>query len=355
MFCRTIDITNGENEENDSSIWWLRIRRITAFDDAIEQFKNPEIDSKFVKIKMIDFRGREEKGHDDGGVFRDFLSLFSEQFRRLTVGCRECCVPFIRHNVGPEKWIIIARIFRKGFVQSGFFPVFLAQPFMEACILGKENFDPNYLMDQLLFTLGSARKTVEEAMKASSEEEWTEIQKELYDILGSEGCRVRYPENSQQLITVLKEIAHTKIIQAPKFIIDLWETIWVGTALTTEKDISSIYKSSYPTGKNIVKLLPKVEDVGIQERDILSWLRKWVRSADYELLSKFLRFTTGANMICVEKIDIMFREMSYLETRFIGHTCGCVLEVPLNYAEEQDLMEDLEEQLKSNHWEMEYK
>ena len=52
------------------------------------------------------------------------------------------------------------------------------------------------------------------------------------------------------------------------------------------------------------------------------------RGMNVEKLAKFLRFCTGASMICVEQIQVSFSDIEGAVRRPIAHICGCVLELP---------------------------
>lgn len=64
-------------------------------------------------------------------------------------------------------------------------------------------------------------------------------------------------------------------------------------------------------------------------------------------------FSTGADLIVAQKIQIRFTEPESIFTRRpISHTCGCVLEVPNNYASYPELAEEFANVLDANMWVM---
>ena len=61
------------------------------------------------------------------------------------------------------------------------------------------------------------------------------------------------------------------------------------------------------------------------------FLKKFVRTLRQDDLMKFLRYSTGADVVCVENIKVMFTKCSGAGRAIIVHTCGPVLEVPTTY------------------------
>lgn len=81
-----------------------------------------------------------------------------------------------------------------------------------------------------------------------------------------------------------------------------------------------------PTSKKIISLFDTNPETRAQE-EALSYLKHFVRGMEHEKLTKFLRFCTGSNMVCVEKITINFNNLEGVERRPVAHTCRAVLDL----------------------------
>lgn len=90
------------------------------------------------------------------------------------------------------------------------------------------------------------------------------------------------------------------------------------------------------------------------ERDAFAFLQRFVRGLDKEMLQRFLRFTTGSNLVCVDKIMIMFTSAEGLGRRPIAHTCGATLEVPTNYSTYAEFRGEWSKILRKGDWSMDY-
>ena len=64
------------------------------------------------------------------------------------------------------------------------------------------------------------------------------------------------------------------------------------------------------------------------ERAAVDYLKRFIRGLDQSQLKAFLRYVTGADVICVKHIVVEFSTLEGLARRPIAHTCGCVLELP---------------------------
>lgn len=340
-----VDLTSGDEEVE------LELHRGRVFWQLMQFFENIEfIDYKLIRIVMINFLGKKESGLDGGGVFRDALSEFWGFFvNRCTFGTEER-VPIIRHDFGGMQWMILARILVKGFQQANYFPVFITKPFIEACIFKKEIFDDEDLLAALFRIIGSA--STEILKKALMNWEDFDDKDDLMEVLNELEC-TKEIKSGEHLKIILQEIAHRTIIQSGKFIIDIWQNVMCD--MMTVDELTAIYEKSPPTVKNILRLVPLQDDFTKDQNRVATFLRKFIRDSTSDARGKFLQFVTGANVVAVEKIQLIFMTPSEFQKRFISHTCGPALELPLTYNNYQDFRTDLETQLASNYLEIDIK
>lgn len=89
-----------------------------------------------------------------------------------------------------------------------------------------------------------------------------------------------------------------------------------------------------------------------EKEKVFTYLKKFVRECNKESLERFLRFSTGADLITCSHIHIEFSSLTGIERRPIAHTCNNILELPLSYAKESFRVFKLElnNVLKSNVW-----
>lgn len=94
----------------DSSFFFssiLRISRARIYCDMIEAFQAKDIMTSELKIVMVDAKGNNERGVDVGGVYRDAISCFWQEFNdSSTLGERER-VPSLRHDFQSNEWSAI--------------------------------------------------------------------------------------------------------------------------------------------------------------------------------------------------------------------------------------------------------
>ena len=96
----------------------------------IDVFQAENIMTSQLRIVMVDARGKDERGVDAGGVYRDAISCFWQEFNdSSTLGERER-VPTLRHDFQSSEWSAVRRILAKGYLDLGYFPYMLSQAFI---------------------------------------------------------------------------------------------------------------------------------------------------------------------------------------------------------------------------------
>lgn len=154
---------------------------------------------------------------------------------------------------------------------------------------------------------------------------------------------------------MILEISLKELIQVAQYIIDSWKTPVKNTNIfdniSTVDDLKRLYEKCKPTVKKVLGLIDAKPSCGPQ-RDVLSYLKRYIRGLEEEKLTKFLRFCTGATIICIEKIVVDFSNLEGLERRPIAHICGATLELPTTYSSFPQFREEMNNILSSDFWDI---
>ena len=319
--------------------------------DMIEVFKDPSLMETHLKVTMINTQGKIEAGSDANGVFRDALSAFWTAFENsCTVGEDER-IPVIRHDFQAPEWEAIARILVKGFYQLNFFPVKLSRAFLIATLFGECEVAQHVLIDSFLAYLAKdERALVMHALEGTLKDEHTD---EWLDFLDRFGSR-RIPKPEEYRDTIL-EIAHKEQIQAGQYIINCWHKPFhsLRKAIFNTTELVNLFNRAIPTNKKVIDLLNVVQDPQNNgQRDAISYLKRYLRGLNDERLRKVLRYLTGANVICVDRIDVTFTCLDGFERRPIAHTCAPSLELPSTYQNFPEFRQEMNNIIDSEFWEM---
>ncbi|CAG2210826.1 unnamed protein product [Mytilus edulis] len=124
---------------------------------------------------------------------------------------------------------------------------------------------------------------------------------------------------------VFSQIAHKKLIQKTKF------------ALAARN----------PTVKSVLKLL-QAQPTNKAESDSYKYFKQYIKSQEDSNLRKLLQYITGSNVICVERIAVMFTYSEGLLRHPVAHTCGPTLELPATYNSYPDLRGEFDSILGSD-------
>ena len=217
---------------------------------------------------------------------------------------------------------------------------------------GKEIPDEILLDSFLAYVSRDERELLSTALK--EEDLPDEQHDELIEFLDRFNGR-RIPEKGGWRAIVL-ELDYKELVQRSKFVIDCWK-IPIRSGLgnmppfLSFESVISLYESSKPAVKRVLNLI-KAEPESNSQRDVFSYLKRFVRGMDDEKLVNFLRFCTGASMICVKELRVSFVNLDGLARRPVAHTCGCVFELTVTYESFPQFREEMNNVLNSRYWDI---
>ena len=317
--------------------------------DMIEQFKDEKIMSSILTFVMVDQRGQDERGEDVGGVYRDAIGCFWQEFYNSCLGEEER-VPNLRHDFQSSEWTAIGRVIVKGYLDLGYFPCMLSKAFMASAFFNENAVSEEMLLHSFLrYVAKDEMEVITAVLKGESGLEDNEEQQDLLDRFG---CRkLPTKENVRYL---LLEIAHKEIIQRAQYVADSWRNVLQVVIhrreeVSTVEGLCTLYNLVEPTNRKVLQLLNAAPNSN-SERAAVDFLKRYIRGLDVSKLKLFLRFTTGADVICVNSIGVEFSRLEGLGRRPITHTCGPVLELPSTYETFPELREEFSNILEKSKW-----
>ena len=304
--------------------------------------------SQTLEIKMLKENGTPEVAEDNGGVLRDALTEFWENFYLQFTEGNEYKVPVLRHDMTALKWRAVAAIIRTGFKQEHVIPIKLAPCFMKCALSGTCD-DSDILQSFLRFVPGMDKVVIQAALDdfASVDED------ELYEVLGQhEAKKLVTADNIKDIIL---QVAHKELVQSPRFVSDCFNQVLHSTDLAQE-DMTALYSKLQPNPRKVLRYLKFPEEMSQGEITLSSYVKKFVREMDDpEYLGLFLRFCTGSDLV-TKDIQIRFTasELSDNVRCPTTHTCGRVLEIPRSYARDPyiSFKSDFLSILKTRYWQM---
>ena len=322
----------------------LEVRRGFCLTDLISAFGDASILNKDITITMKLPDGSFEKGVGSG-VFRDCLSEFwNEFYSRCTVG-DTAKVPFLRHEYQIHEWQAIGRILVKGWLAVGYFPIRLSLPFLEEALYCKSF--SSIKESFMLYMSKSDRQIIEEALNNFKSVE----QDALIDVLDSHDCH-QMP-NEENIGALVTQLGHKALIQTPMFVIECWRPVLKIIADTlTPQQLMEIIQNQVPTAKRIKEILSFPQSMNAAQTNVAKHLKRYLGELDEKGLQLFLRFCTGADVLFGSHITVNFIETSDYQCRPQASTCGCFLNLPINYRNYPDLRSDFNAILNSSVWVM---
>lgn len=119
--------------------------------------------------------------------------------------------------------------------------------------------------------------------------------------------------------------------------------------MATIEGLSNLYQKVKPTNRKVLSMI-EADPQNNSERAAVDFLKRFVREMDQAQLNSFLRYVTGADVICVPHISVQFSTLDGLARRPIAHTCGSVLELPSTYDTFPELREEFTNILAKKMW-----
>nr|XP_020470855.1 uncharacterized protein LOC109968716 [Monopterus albus] len=215
-------------------------------------------DDIYFKVILPD--GRLEMAVDDGGVLRDVLSEFWNDFYEQCTMGNSFKVPYLRHDFGKQEWESIGRIIKFGWQKERYLPVKLSPVLLEQAVFGSVESD---LVDSFFKYVSASERVIFES--CCSDFEGVD-QEELLEIMDIHSCR-RIP-TADNIEQILRELAHQNLIQEPAFVIEQWSSTLV--SLRSElKGIAAVYEGLQPTSRKIMKGVIYPSILNAQENQIV--------------------------------------------------------------------------------------
>lgn len=256
--------------------------------------------------------GKLEKAFDDGGVLRDVLSEFWNDFYEQCIMGNGFKLPYLRHDFGTQEWESVGRIIAFGWQREKYLPVKLKPVLLEKAVFG---FVESDLVECFFKYVSESEQAIFESCR--SDFEGVDLEELFLDM---HNCR-RVP-TAQSMEQILKELAHQKLVQEPAFVIEQWSNMLVPVR-SELKGIAAVYEELHPTSRKITRSITYPITQNAQEKQVVKYVSAYLRESDTQHLCRFLRFCTGSDLFRGKKITVSFTQLQGFQRRPVAHTCGC--------------------------------
>ena len=338
---------NGQLEENVQVVKEIAIHQSNVLKDMIMAFKDKRVLDCCLEILFISDNGKVEEGRGSG-VQREALSIFWREFyNSLGVGASEK-VPSIHHDYQKSEWQSIARVLVTGFTKLGYFPITLSRAFVVSCLFPEESLSTEWLLESFHSCIS---KDESDSLKRSVTADCSDPSEDhdILEVLSSYKCYRMVTKNNMPRI--IEELAHQELVQRPKYVANAWSPIV--KVLKRHKEFESVdslvnlFEAKRPTQKKVSKLLTSKPTTDAQ-RECFSHLKRFVKSLDDNLLSAFLQFVSGSNIIAVDSIEVAFSKDSGAARKVVARTCGPITRDTINISVLQRTIRRVYQHLPNN-------
>ncbi|XP_014670825.1 PREDICTED: uncharacterized protein LOC106811638 [Priapulus caudatus] len=324
----------------------IHVRRPFIVEDMLKVFRN-----NVTGMVKVDIAG--ENAVDSGGVFRDVLSEFWEKCFQKHFEGEDECVLVPSPQLSPDDFSTIGKILLVGYEQQGFFPIRFSRVLLICAMFSRDLVSNDLLLESFFRTLSNfERDSLENALLLVNLE--GDILDDIIDIL-SRFRVTTIPKCRESLRLCLVRVAEIQLIENHAFslqqMLPHMEKLKLFSDFQTVSAILALYIRLKPTGRKVTNIL-KAAPKNVTEQRVLDFLKRFIRSMSDDLLTAFLRYCTGSNVLHVDAIEVSFVHLSGLGRRFVAHTCGALLEVPVSYSSFNEFAGEFRTQLLGGQWDM---
>ena len=292
----------------------------------------------------LKIRFSNEVAIDTGGVCRDMFSGFWEDAYSRFFDGSTLLTPALHANVDMSLLPQLGRILSHGFLACGYLPVRVAFPCLAGILVSPTIEIPSSVVVQAFSeSLCSFEAAIiKEALSVEGQYFSSTLVEKLFGILSRYGCRVCPPPSQlkSQLYHIAKFEFQTKPLAAlhgigsgiPPKEKSFWASFSVGL-------LHSLYLALSATAEKVLTILDEPIAANPSEARVFEYLKQYIGNMNNAEARRFLRYTTGSSVLISQRISVTFNGLTGLARRPIGHTCGCILELPstyLSYVEFED-------------------
>ncbi|KAK3103805.1 hypothetical protein FSP39_022027 [Pinctada imbricata] len=327
------------------------VHRGQVMKELIDIFKQ-NVDVDFtrdnISATIILPNGEKELAFDNGGVMRDLLTEFWDDFYEKCTTGTNLRVPCLRHDMEAADWRAVGRIIALGWITQKIIPIRLSKNFLSSSLYGLAS---SNLRDEFLEYIPlSESKILSQAL-----ENMEEIDRDdLMEILSNHECKVIVTRDN--LGAVIDQIAHMEMVQEPAFIRECLFEVLITYEL--EIDVENEVQKITPTPK---KLLASLECDEV-ESDSFKYLKRYIREIDTDTkaMRTMLRYLTASDVMLYDsdgnffKIKVKLVDLNGFSRRPVAHTCGRVLDLPRMYESYPVFKSEMNAVLNANIWVMDF-
>ncbi|MEQ2227268.1 hypothetical protein ILYODFUR_036020 [Ilyodon furcidens] len=99
------------------------------------------------------------------------------------------------------------------------------------------------------------------------------------------------------------------------------------------ESITAAYENLQPTLRKVIRSIVYLAVMNAQQKNISRYLSRYLSSylRESDTHSLFRQFCTGSDLFLQKTISVSFTQIQGIQRWPVAHTCGCYLELPVNY------------------------
>ena len=287
---------------------------------------SPSLHEKEVKVKFND-----ELGEDVGGLRRELVNLFWNEFKQTMDGSMEKVPQVFPNNL--SEYYSLGRFLFHAYVMTGFFPICLSKVCATALVCGKEFVTDSELVSSFYEFIDPFEAN---ALRQCMRNEDERLLQEVIIPLFSRFCVFSIP-SPNILPQMVLDAARYCFLAKPYYALsemqrgkmDSHPELW--RHCKNPCLVRAMYEILCPTVSCVWSLIEEPPMAMTVQETSLDYLRRFILSLSSALLGKFLSFVTGFSVCADKKISIKFNSLEGFKRRPTSKTCFMILHLSTSY------------------------
>ena len=331
----------------EKGVFRVTVDRLKVVPTVVSAYTlNPRIHEMEMKVKF-----GTERGMDIGGLRRELVNRFWDEFETTMVGNQEKVPQVLPTN--QCDYYHIGRFLSHAYVMTGFFPVnHLSSICAKVILCGYDSISQSELVAAFYRYVDRFEA---EALQASTADGRGDLMKSVVTPMLSRFQVFSLP-SEDNLSDLIAKAARYAFVAKPYYalsevrrgMLDAHPELWTRCSPSI---VEALYDMLTPT---VTRVWAMVEEPALStpsEDMTFDYLRRFIHSLSAECLVKFLCFVTGFSVCTSKSIAVQFNAQEGLLRRPTSNTCAMILHLPVTYESYASFCSEFQSVLhNSNMW-----
>lgn len=305
----------------------ISIHRLQVVKKLMELYSRPEFCKTLPKFH---FQG--EFANDLDGPKRAVYNLFWDEIFKMHFEGGGAVVPRVGPDMFDDLITILGRVALHGYICSGLFPIRISKVFLKAMMFGGNTISQDEMVQGFLeFVTDHEREFLSHCLRQTV---YTpEEKEELLEIVAQFGVRsIPTPETLHEQIAKMGrcELVQKSMWACRPFRQGITDAGSEDPIWRNPTDVDEFYDNLSVSAEKVVRITCVDDENSLTKSQVTvyGFLRRYMKSCNKEKIRVLYRFFTGADVLAVKQLKVIFHLNLGNLPHISAHTCSGVIDLP---------------------------